>query len=323
MILSFSWLFQLLAILFGKGTGGGGGSSCPSMPPLPGKKGIGFTLRSPGQPGSYVENMPKVIALNVYWNYAWSLDRVDVQPSDIEFVPMVWGGKNVPTLKENLQTKLQPQIDNGKAKRLLGFNEPDSSSQSDMTVAQALTAWPELEATGLPLISPSAVQPIGNWMTEFMNAVTQTANSETGCQNLQWIGVHWYGSANVNDFKARMTEVYNLYQKPLLLTEFAPADWTATTPQNNKLTDAVVLQFMQQALPWLETTSWIAGYSWFSFKRSSPAGTHSALFEDDGTLTALGQFYVSVRTDRPNGIVNNVRKLLPRINSTVEHDEFR
>lgn len=321
MILSLTWLFQLLSILFGKGTAGGG-SSCPSMPPLPGKKGIGFTLRNPGEPGSYVENMPKVIALQVYWNYAWSLDRVDsVQPSNIEFVPMVWGGKNIATLQDNLQTKLLPQIENGHAKRLLGFNEPDSASQSDMTVTQALTAWPELESVGLPLISPSAVQPAGTWMRDFMNAVTADT---TNCQRLQWIGVHWYGSANFLDFQARMTEVYNLYKKPLLLTEFAPADWTAATPQDNTLTDAIVLQFMQQALPWLEQTSWIAGYAWFPFRRSSPAGTHSALFEDDGTtLTTLGQFYASVRTDSPNGNNNNVRKSRRRISSVREYDELR
>jgi hypothetical protein len=157
-------------------------------------------------------------------------------------------------------------------------------------------------------------------MRDFMNAIVVPSNN---CQQLQWIGVHWYGSANFVDFQARMTEVYNLYQKPLLLTEFAPADWTATTPENNKLTDGIVLQFMQQALPWLEQTSWIAGYAWFSFPRSSPAGTNSALFEVDGTLTALGRFYASVRTDTPNGSNSNTRKSRRRISTAREYDELR
>ncbi len=59
--------------------------------PLPGKKGIGLLLQELGLPKNYVENMPKVVSLNVYWNYAWSANRPPNQPDNIEFVPMVWG----------------------------------------------------------------------------------------------------------------------------------------------------------------------------------------------------------------------------------------
>jgi hypothetical protein len=46
---------------------------------------------------------------------------------------------------------------------------------------------------------------------------------------------------------------------------------------------------------------WIAGYSWFSFKSSSPAGTSSALFDENGNITTLGRYYASVNTENPNG----------------------
>jgi hypothetical protein len=58
---------------------------------LPGKKGIAFTLRDRDQPGSWVENLPKVKVLNPYWNYNWGPHRIQEQPNDIEFVPMIWG----------------------------------------------------------------------------------------------------------------------------------------------------------------------------------------------------------------------------------------
>jgi hypothetical protein len=265
-----------------------------SMPPLPGKKGIGLTMRDPGQEGSYVENLPKVVALKVYWNYAWGLDRPVVQPDNIEFVPMVWGApKNLAKLQDDFKTKLQPQIDKGQVKRLLGFNEPDNEDQSNMTVEEAINAWPYLEAMGLPLVSPSAEQPTGTWMQTAMSA-------KTYCQP-QWIGVHWYGPASFSSFKSSMTRVYNLYRRPIIITEFAPADWTASTPEENIYSDSQILSFMKQALPWLQKTSWIVGYSWFSYQRSNPAGTHSALFEENGDLTELGRFYASVRTNKPRG----------------------
>jgi hypothetical protein len=66
-------------------------SYVPKTTALPGKKGIGFTLRAIGQPGSYEENMPKVLALKPYWNLNWGPDRAPNQPDNIEFIPMVWG----------------------------------------------------------------------------------------------------------------------------------------------------------------------------------------------------------------------------------------
>jgi hypothetical protein len=43
----------------------------PNVPPLPGKKGIGMTLRPEGSKGSWVEHLPKIIELNPYWNHCW------------------------------------------------------------------------------------------------------------------------------------------------------------------------------------------------------------------------------------------------------------
>jgi hypothetical protein len=134
-------------------------------------------------------------------------------------------------------------------------------------------------------------------MVEFMSI------AEERCHRLDWIGVHWYGGANVEAFKRAMQNIYELYgsRRPLLITEFAPADWKAETPAENKWSQADVLDFMKQALPWLEETAWIAGYAWFSFDTSSAAGTSSALFDEQGALTACGRFYASVRTSNPAG----------------------
>lgn len=76
-------------------------SSVPPLrsPPLPGKKGAAFTLRATGEQGDWNTNLPKVMALNPYWNYSWGPKQIEAQPTNIEFVPMLWGGQHPPKEK--------------------------------------------------------------------------------------------------------------------------------------------------------------------------------------------------------------------------------
>lgn len=268
--------------------------SYAAPPPLPGKKGAAFPLRDAGQSGSWIENLPKVILLKPHWNYSWGSKRIDAQPADIEFVPMIWGGNNAAYVQQSL-TDVESQIASGKSHRLLGFNEPDQTAQSNMLVPVALERWSLLESANIPLVSPSCAQPAGNWMTAFMG------NATSSCKRVDWVGVHWYGGANFDSFVNRMTQFHDLYGRPLLVTEFAPADFSATTVGNNKFTRAAVLAFMKRALPWMEAQDWIAGYAWFAFDITTPVGTSSSLINAKGELTALGAFYESVRADNPQG----------------------
>jgi Glycosyl hydrolase catalytic core len=267
----------------------------PTPPTLPGKKGAAFTLRAEGQMGSWVENLPKVLLLNPYWNYDWGMVRIDAQPDDIEFVPMVWGASDPDQLHQRLQEHVVPYIESGQVKRLFGFNEPDLRSQANMNVRQALNLWPELEFVNISLATPSCAKPAGPWMKAFMANVTQS------CKRADWVGVHWYGGTDFASFVSRITNYYELYRRPLVITEFGSADFTATTVENNQHSPAAVLAFMKQALPWLEAQYWIVGYVWFAFNITKPSGTSSALIDDQGNLTALGRFYASVRNELPEG----------------------
>jgi hypothetical protein len=119
---------------------------------------------------------------------------------------------------------------------------------------------------------------------------------------VDYIGTHWYGGTNVKAFQDKMRRIYEKYGKrPLLITEFAPADWKARSTDANRHKPARVLTFMKEALPWLEKQDWIAGYAWFSFNIDSPQGTSSALFDKNGDLTPCGRYYASITTDNPDG----------------------
>jgi hypothetical protein len=263
--------------------------------PLPGKKGAAFTFRDEGQNGSWKENLPKIISLCPYWNYSWGTRRIDAQPDNIEFIPMIWGGNNTEMTRQSLEKDVVDLIKRGTVKRILAFNEPDEKTQSNMTVETALERWSILESLDVPLISPSCARPNGDWLKSFMS------QADAKGKRVDWIGVHWYGGANVASFKTNMIHFHQLYQRPILITEFAPADWNATTVENNRFSPAAVLAFMKDALPWLESQHWIVGYCWFSFKITLPVGTSSALFTENGKLTTCGRYYTSVRSDRPSG----------------------
>jgi RNA polymerase sigma factor (sigma-70 family) len=80
------------------------------------------------------------------WYYTWSPTPGVAGPPGVQFVPMIWGSANV-TASTLSQVKQEGPV-------LLGFNEPDMSSQSNLTPAQALSLWPQLMATGMQLGSP-------------------------------------------------------------------------------------------------------------------------------------------------------------------------
>ncbi len=264
---------------------------------LPGKKGVAMQLKPSGQTNSWEQNLPRVIALQPYWNYNWSPYRIDQQPENIEFVPMIWGAWSTTGVQNIINTTIRPAFEAGLVKRLLGFNEPDSTSQSNIPVALAVQCWPYLEMTGMPLASPAVAQIEGSWITDFVNQI------ESKGLYMDYIAVHWYGFADVNGFQSQMLSIYQTYneQWPLLITEFAPADWSAKTVEENRFSQQQVLAFMQEVLPWIEAQDWIDGYAWFPFDETFPPGSTSALFDSAGNLTVLGEYYASVSTDNPWG----------------------
>jgi Glycosyl hydrolase catalytic core len=92
-------------------------------PPLPGKKGIGFTLRA----DNWKVNVERIKQLNVSWNYSWDSKRIAAQPDDVEFLPMIWGSAGgVERVNRKLEMDILPEFKANRVHRLLPFNEPDN-----------------------------------------------------------------------------------------------------------------------------------------------------------------------------------------------------
>jgi Glycosyl hydrolase catalytic core len=201
-----------------------------SPPPLPGKKGIGMTL----YPENWRLHLDLIKTLNVSWNYSWGAHRIATQPSYIEFVPMIWGRYAV---LEQLVGDIIPEFEAKRIHRFLTFNEPDNSKQSNIAVKSVIDDyWPVLENAKIPMSSPAAIHPLGNWSREFCK------HAEVSCLRMDYTALHWYGPANLTTFQKNMIEAYELYgRRPILLTEFAVADWDAKTPEENRVRREMLL----------------------------------------------------------------------------------
>jgi hypothetical protein len=243
---------------------------------LPGKKGIAFTNNK--RAWSH-----KTSALTPHWMYSWGNDLREEIPENVEFVPMFWGRGSV--TDANLE-RVKQLIDEGKVKYVLGFNEPDGESQANMTVQEALDLWPKLEALGVPLGSPATVSPDNPWMLDFM------AKAQDLGLRIDFVAVHHYGGASTANFISKISNAHNNFELPVWVTEFAVADWSAAVPQDNRYTEAQVMDFMRESLQALEQIEWVHRYTWFD-GQNAPLYT-SALYDEDEVITPVGQLYADI-----------------------------
>ena len=252
--------------------------AAPTPTPSP-KKGFDTVVRPDGQ------WRRQVTALHAHWFYSWGGDEPKGLPKGVEFVPMNWGyyGNKDNTLVKWLRdVKAQPNVH-----ALLGYNEPDGKDQANLSVDGALEGWPYMVATGLPLGSPAAVHADGDWMKAFM------AGAEQKKYRVDFVTIHWYGGNDPQGFLDYLARVHDLYHRPLWITEFAPADWSAGPGHPNRYTPEQMADFMRVVLPEMNKRDYVQRYSWYSAGPKDAALGPSALFNDDGSLTTLGRLYAS------------------------------
>ena len=222
------------------------------------KKGIGLTESTFGN--------TQLSLLNVSWYYSWGYTTDLVSPP-AQFIPMVFSLNTIPSVTPK-QT-------------ILGFNEPDNTSQSNMSVATAIANWSTLVNNSTLVGSPAtAGNPLtsGSWLTQFMNWNPKP--------KVDFVCVHWYKGVSVTKFKSDMTAIINLYGKPIWITEFAPQTVSSAQAQPNKYTQDQVNTFLNQVIPWMEQNPMIQKYAYHNPKYGT-----CAIFTSTGSLTPTGITY--------------------------------
>jgi len=225
-----------------------------------------------------------ILGINNTWFYRWNNQGV----SDLkrECTPMSWGYGGA-----NDDSDIELYISKYKNTHVLGFNEPDdcngqSGQYNNMCdVDTALGIYENLMKTGLRLVSPACRQnSVFNWLDSFNSLAVQNNI------RIDVIAVHWYdwnsnpqNSPNAdplnifNRFKNYLDQVYDNYGLPIWITEFN-ANKFRTTDVNH--------QFMDLALPYLESLDYVERYSWFE-----PVSGVADFYNNDMELTDIGILY--------------------------------
>ena len=217
------------------------------------------------------------------WYYTWAPDHPGItSPPGVHFVPMIWGAGSVTSATLHEVRHEGPD--------LLGFNEPDMASQSNMSVSQALQLWPRLMGTGLKLGSPAvatgAATP-GGWLDQFMRGVRARH------LRVNFITVHWYGGdfrtgPAVQELQSYLQAIYDRYHLPIWLTEFALTNFGGATPSFPTLAQQAA--FVTAAAKMLAGLSYVQRYAWFALPVSSGSGT-TGLFSAGPVPTVVGRAF--------------------------------
>ncbi len=248
------------------------------------KKGVAFTNGALNW--SY-----KTSDLKANWMYSWGNVLAEEIPENVEFVPMFWGKGSV--TDANID-RIKGLVAEGKVKYILGFNEPDGAKQANMTVDEAIALWPRLEEIGVPIGSPATVSPNNEWMQSFMQKVEELN------LRVDFVAVHSYGGLNVLSFIDKLDEVHRTYERPIWITEFAVADWDATSIEANKYSQGSVIEYMKETLGYLNDIPWIHRYAWFDGGERPPL-VSSALFDGEANITPLGEVYAGIEPNNEIG----------------------
>jgi len=243
------------------------------------KKGIGHWATGHGR---HTLDPRVVDELGCGWFYNWTpRPREREKRVQAEFIPMVWGEGDVTS--EALE-----EVKAGGYSALLGFNEPDSRGQANITVGRALELWPKLMATGLRLGSPGTTQGAG-WLDEFMQEADRRG------YRVDFICLHWYGDITkpeaVEDLRQYLTGYWQRYKRPLWLTEFSGGDWEWCSRRPVTFEDNA--RFVREAVPMLESLPFVECYAWFSSKVTASDRYYptTGLYETADEITVVGIAY--------------------------------
>lgn len=236
---------------------------------------------------------------DVSWYYNWSISKHNYTSfQDLQFVPMFW--TSAPTDENEVEV-----LPKRGYKYLLAFNEPDRPDQANMSVDDAIEGMKPLLNQGLYVGSPAvSIWPSisTDWFQPFMEKM------EENKMEVDFITLHhywnWHDEEGAKAFLDIVDESWEMYHKPIWITEFALSgvpNWTKQTRQS-------AINYMKNILPELDKREYVERYAWFSFSPSDYKNGGSALLDTyTGEITGLGKTYQKLGV--PQGYGNEKQSL--------------
>lgn len=221
----------------------------------------------------------------VSWYYTWSATSW-VQPApNLEFVPMLWGGQDVSDFSQAVTSS---SIASNGWTHILGMNEPQEESQSNLSPQDAATMWktyleplraanPNIRlGSPAPSSNPNGIQ----WIWDFLG------NCNGGC-TLDFIALHYY-DVNATDFIQHINEYHNAFQRPIWVTEWACQNFN-NGPQCS-YND--IVRFLNTTQTYMDNTDWVERYAWFGAMAKTTINKNTALMDGSGKINDLGKQYI-------------------------------
>ncbi len=226
-----------------------------SILPKSAKRGVSYNFT--------IESDVELLSPYISWSYNWGADVTDnfgelFSRYNLDFCPMAWNGA-YDADRIRAYKALHPECT-----YLLAFNEPNLIDQCNYTPQQAAEHWSDLKALAdelnMKIVSPAMnygtldgySDPIV-WLDEFFTLVPP--------DDVAAIAIHCYmGTAAA---LKSYTERFYKYGKPIWMTEFCA--W-----ENNISGVQAQMNFMSEAISYLELDPMVERYAWF-IPRSSGA----------------------------------------------------
>lgn len=232
-------------------------------------------------------------AVGARWAYDWSAESRLRPGAGVEFVPMLWGAGSV---TDATIARLTADRRAGRAKALLGFNEPDLGGQANMTPAQAIALWPRLEATGLRLGSPAVASPYSRsqsdpaktWLDDFLG------RAKAQGRRVDFVALHFYGDwtdpGTVRWIERDLRRVHDRWRLPVWVTETGtlPAWSWESRPPHARPTPARARAHLRRMARMLDRLGFVERWAWF-MDRCAGDCRSSSLYDARGRRTALGR----------------------------------
>ena len=247
------------------GTGGAGSGGATSTGATTGQSPYKGVANSPAA---------QLTALGATWCYNWGTSPKASDCNDPLFVPMVWGGGDVAGAIK--------AIGDAGYKTVLGFNEPNKTDQSNMTVDAAIALWPTLTSNPNIRVSSPAVSDDGRaWLESFMTQVKAKG------LRVDFIAMHWYGWNAGSCTSGQLEGAINWASKwglPVWITEFGCMG--SSNPDEQTL-----ITFFNNSIPMLKNHPLVERYAWY------PWNTYNDLYRANASgvfvITSLGTAFVA------------------------------
>ena len=122
--------------------------------------------------------------------------------------------------------------------------------------------------------------------------------------DVDFIPIHhywtWWNEEGVQAFLDLVDKTWEMYHKPIWITEFA----ISGVPYRTKQMRQSVIDYMKGVIPELDKRDYVERYSWFSFNPTDYRNGGSALLDiTTGEITDLGKLYQSL--GMPEGYENS------------------